>query len=339
MIQNDSGVSVRTKDLWTGYRCRKGDTVISGGIDATLRRGELTCLLGPNGAGKSTLLKTLSGFLPPLRGDISIEGRSCVDFTERELSRTISVVLTERLSVTNMTAVELVALGRSPYTGFSGSLSEVDRRVVHDALAAVGIEWMAQRTVQTLSDGERQKVMIAKSLAQETPIIYLDEPTAFLDYPSKVEIMLLLQRLARERGKTVFLSTHDLEMALQTADRVWLLDKVNGLTLGVPEDLALDGALGRYFDRGGLRFDASAGDFRINHVMHGKVGVIVDEATDDAGLRCNLLRKALGRVGYAAVEDVNASVVIRAGSGGYSMNGRRMNSIGEVLEAVNEGMS
>lgn len=339
MIKNDSTVSVRTKDLWTGYRSRKGETVISEGIDATLQRGELTCLLGPNGAGKSTLLKTLSGFLPPLRGEICVEGRAWEDFSERELSRTVSVVLTERLSVTNMTAVELVALGRSPYTGFSGALSEDDRHVVRDALAAVGIDEMAQRTVQTLSDGERQKVMIAKSLAQETPIIYLDEPTAFLDYPSKVEIMLLLQRLARERGKTVFLSTHDLEMALQIADRVWLLDKVNGLTVGVSEDLALDGALGRYFDRGGLRFDAAACDFRISHAIHGEVGVIIDEATDAAELRCSLLRKALGRVGYAAVDDAKASVVVRVGTEGYLVDGRRMNSIGEAIEAVNEGLS
>lgn len=339
MIKNDSIVSVETRGLWTGYSGCKGETVISEGINATLRRGELTCLLGPNGAGKSTLLKTLSGFLAPLRGEIYVDRRAWGDFTERELSRTISVVLTERLNVTNMTAAELVALGRSPYTGFSGSLSGHDRSVVHDALVSVGIEEMAHRTVQTLSDGERQKVMIAKSLAQETPIIYLDEPTAFLDYPSKVEIMLLLQRLAREHGKTVFLSTHDLEMALQIADRVWLLDRVNGLTVGVPEDLALDGALGRYFDRGGLRFDVAACDFRINHAISGDVGVMIDEATDAAWLRCILLRKALARVGFAAVEDAKASVVVRVGSEGYSVNDRRMNSIGEVIEAVNEGLS
>ena len=142
-------------------------------------------------------------------------------------------------------------------------MSADDRLIVEESIALVGIEGLRGRMVQTLSDGERQKVMIAKALAQETPVIFLDEPTAFLDYPSKVEIMLLLQKLSRTKDKTVFLSTHDLELALQIADKVWLLDKQHGMTIGTPEEVALNGSISAYFQRNGLEFDVEHRIFRI----------------------------------------------------------------------------
>ncbi len=147
-----------------------------------------------------------------------------------------------------MTVRELIGMGRSPYTGFWGKLSRADDEIVDKAIGLVNIHPLASRMLHTLSDGERQKAMIAKALAQETPVIYLDEPTAFLDFPSKVEIMQLLHHLTRETDKTIFsLSTHDLELALQIADKIWLMDKVNGITSGTPEDLALEGYLSRFF--------------------------------------------------------------------------------------------
>ena len=158
-------------------------------------------------------MKTLSAFLPPLKGEIFIEHKRLGEYSDAELSKVIGVVLTEKLSLNNMSVEELVEMGRSPYTGFWGRMDKNDRRIVAESIALVGIDNLRGRMIQTLSDGERQKVMIAKALAQETPVIFLDEPTAFLDYPSKVEIMQLLQRLAREKNKTVFLSTHDLELA------------------------------------------------------------------------------------------------------------------------------
>lgn len=256
--------TLETRNLSTGYiTSGHRRTVVTGLINATLHPGQLTCLLGPNGAGKSTLLRTLAGFQPPLEGQILIDGSPLGSFTPPQLARTIGVVLTDRVSLANMSVRELVSLGRSPYTGFWGRLSADDLAVVDHAIALVGIGPLAARPVSGLSDGERQKTMIAKALAQQTPVIYLDEPTAFLDFPSKVEMLLLLRRLAREEGKTVFLSTHDVELALQVADTLWLIDKRLGVATGEPSALARGGVIARYFEREGVMFDARAGVFRI----------------------------------------------------------------------------
>ena len=240
--------TIRIRNLSIGYTSKHSVKVVTEGITDTIRSGELTCLLGENGSGKSTLLRTLSGFLPPLSGDITILGKPLKAYREKELATVIGVVLTEKSNLQNMTVEELVGMGRSPYTGFWGRLSAGDRAKVGEALAMVGITPLRDRLVQTLSDGERQKVMIAKALAQETPIIFLDEPTAFLDYPSKVDILHLLYRLSHEAGKTVFLSTHDLELALQVADQLWLMAKGRGVQTGTPEDLTRDGSLEHFFN-------------------------------------------------------------------------------------------
>lgn len=333
--------TVEVKGLATGYVSKSTRKVITEGVNASLHNGELTCLLGPNGAGKSTLLRTLSAFQPPLAGEILIEGRPLDEYSAAGLARVIGVVLTDRISLDNMTVHELVSMGRSPYTGFWGRLSLDDRRMVDHALDLVGIRDLSRRMVQTLSDGERQKMMIAKALAQETPIIFLDEPTAFLDYPSKVEIMQLLQRLAREEGKTVFLSTHDLELALQIADKVWLIDKTYGVNIGVPEDLALDGALGRYFEREGVVFDMGTGLFRINNRPSRTMRLTGDRHTT----RFKMVKKALGRVGVLAqsscgktVEADNSSRSIghiEISDECYIINGTsRCSTIAELLEAI-----
>lgn len=333
--------TVEVKGLATGYVSKSTRKVITEGVNASLHNGELTCLLGPNGAGKSTLLRTLSAFQPPLAGEILIEGRPLDEYSAAGLARVIGVVLTDRISLDNMTVHELVSMGRSPYTGFWGRLSLDDRRMVDHALDLVGIRDLSRRMVQTLSDGERQKMMIAKALAQETPIIFLDEPTAFLDYPSKVEIMQLLQRLAREEGKTVFLSTHDLELALQIADKVWLIDKTYGVNIGVPEDLALDGALGRYFEREGVVFDMGTGLFRINNRPSRTMRLTGDRHTT----RFKMVKKALGRVGVLAqsscgktVEADNTSISIgeiEISDECYIINGTtRCSTIAELLEAI-----
>lgn len=187
-------------------------------INLELRSGQLASLIGENGIGKSTLLKTLTGFLPKLKGSLLLGNRDIESFSQRELARQVSIVLTQKPDVQNLTIEEIIGLGRSPYTGFFGRLRAEDRKVVDDAIATMGIEKLRGRMIQTLSDGERQKVMIAKALAQETSIILLDEPTAFLDFPSKAETFQSLQRMAHERDKLILLSTHDLELAVRFAD-------------------------------------------------------------------------------------------------------------------------
>ena len=257
-------MEIELKGLSTGYHTKKGDRVVSQSITATLQAGELTCLLGPNGAGKSTLLRTLCAFQPPLSGEMLLDGCPLESFTSQELATRIGVVLTERQDIRGMRVREMVAMGRSPYTGFWGKLSAEDEAAVDAAIEAVGIQPLAQRMVHTLSDGERQKVMIAKALAQQTPVILLDEPTAFLDFPSKVEMLLLLAHLAHDMQKNIFLSTHDLELALQTADRLWLMGKeTDGVVIGAPKELACSGALPHFFSGPGISFDAKTMRFEV----------------------------------------------------------------------------
>lgn len=213
--------AITTNRLTVGYR---GHRVVED-ISLSLPCGRLVCLLGPNGAGKSTLLRTLCGFQPPIAGTVTISGSDLTAMSAAEVARLVSVVLTDRPLTPSLTAAEMVGMGRAPYTGFWGRLSDDDRRLVSEAMQTVGIDSLATRRMGQLSDGERQKVMIAKALAQHTPVIVLDEPTAFLDYPSKVAVMKTLARLAHDEGKTILMSTHDLELAAQLGDE--LMEIVN----------------------------------------------------------------------------------------------------------------
>lgn len=286
--------TIRLRDLSIGYPDKHNTKRVAEHLNASIHSGELTCLLGTNGVGKSTLLRTLSAFQPPLGGDIDLLDRPLSTYDDRQLATVIGVVLTEKSDIRNMTVEELVGLGRSPYTGFWGTLKESDRRIVHEAIARVRIESLTQRMVHTLSDGERQKVMIAKALAQETPIIFLDEPTAFLDFPSKVEVMQLLHNLTHTLQKTVFMSTHDLELALQIADKIWLMDRTNGIAIGTPEDLSLEGKLSSFFSRKGITYDTETGFFRIDTDYRREIHL------HGHGSRYAMVRKALQRNGIRA---------------------------------------
>ena len=218
-------MNITLEQLSVGY---KGFPPVVSNINVEIKSGELTCLIGSNGIGKSTLLKTLTGFLPKLSGRLLLDGRDINMLSQRERAKYISIVLTYKSDVQNLSVTEMVGMGRMPYTGFWGKLNTSDQTIVAEAIEMVGIEHLKNRMIQTLSDGERQKVMIAKALAQQTPVILLDEPTSFLDFPSKVEMLQLLHRLAKETNKVVFLSTHDLELAIRIADRLVELNK-NGL--------------------------------------------------------------------------------------------------------------
>ena len=301
--------TIQLRNLSIGYLTKNNRKIVASDINADIFSGELTCLLGANGIGKSTLLRTLSAFQPKLDGQIYIEGKEIETYSEKQLSTLIGVVLTEKCDIKNMTARELIGLGRSPYTGFWGTLSDTDKTIVDKAIAMVKIEDLASRMVHTLSDGERQKVMIAKALAQETPIIFLDEPTAFLDFPSKVEIMQLLHRLSRQTNKTIFLSTHDLELALQIADKIWLIDKQSGINIGTPEDLSLSGHLTSFFARKGIIFDEETGLFRIENTYTKQIKLI------GHGQLYSMVRKALLRNGILATRNIESEDYIEVCNG------------------------
>lgn len=255
---------IEIKRLTTGYSKRGAKAnVISSDINATMNEGELICLLGPNGAGKSTLLKTITGYLSPLSGDILVNGKSICNYTIQERARLISLVTTERIHFPDMTVYDLVAMGRSPYTGFWGKLSDNDKLIVNKSLDMVGMLKFQSRRADTLSDGERQKVLIAKAIAQQTPAIILDEPTAFLDYPSKVQMMIMLRRLAHNLSKLIFISTHDLRQALLLADRLWLIDHEKGFTTGTADELSENGKIASYFNCSEMVYDPKEKLFNI----------------------------------------------------------------------------
>jgi len=284
--------------LTIGYRhSRRPAKVVAEGLSLELARSQFVCLVGPNGAGKSTLIRTLTGVQPPLVGRVLLEGQDVHRLPPIELAQQVSVVLTERLAAAALPVFSLVALGRFPYTGWSGRLSERDEAVVRWSLESVGALDLAERDVSELSDGEQQKVMIARALAQEPRLMVLDEPTAFLDLPRRVELMHLLRRLARETESTFLLSTHDLDLALRTADRIWLLPPGGPLQDGAPEDLVLSDAFERTFRNEGVSFDKSTGAFRIHAAATGVVALIGE------GTHAFWTQRALEREGFEVGPD------------------------------------
>ena len=242
-------------DLYIGYAEDAGRHIVAETLSASLPKGVMACLVGANGVGKSTLMRTLSGFQPALRGEVRIDGSAIEVYTPRELSERVGVVLTERENTPDLTVEEVVAIGRMPYTNFWGRLTNADHWAVDEAMTLVGIEHLRHKKIGRVSDGERQKAMIAKALAQQTDIIFLDEPTAFLDYGSKVSVMRLLSRLAHEQGKAILLSTHDLEIAFQTVDELWILQH-DGLQTGTLDALEQRGAVSAFLAKSGLRYES-----------------------------------------------------------------------------------
>lgn len=292
-----TGDILQTDSLTIGYRQhRQPPVVVARNIDVTLAPGELVCLIGPNGAGKSTLMRTLAGMQPALAGQVRLDGRDVHTITNAERARLLSVVLTEQVDVGSLSVYALVALGRYPYTDWSGVMTTQDEQVVQWAILAVGAQDLAGRHVGELSDGERQKVMIARALAQEPAVMLLDEPTAFLDLPRRVEIMQMLRQLARETGRAVLLSTHDLDLALRSADRIWLMPYHAPVQVGAPEDLVLTGAFEAAFQSEGVIFDRASGSFRIA-VQHS--GEIVMRGGDS--ITQNWTQRALERAGFAVI--------------------------------------
>lgn len=280
-------------DLAVGYAGhRKAPRIIVAGVNLHLMPAELVCLIGPNGAGKSTLMRTLAGMQPPLAGRIQINGTDLNALPPRELARRLSIVLTDRVDVGILSAHMLVALGRYPYTGWSGRLRPEDEVVVEQAIEAVGAADLAGRNVAELSDGERQKIMIARALAQEPVVLLLDEPTAFLDMPRRAELMTMLRRLARQSNRAILLSTHDLDLALRSADRIALLPKGGTLQIGAPEDLVLNGLFEAAFQAEGMAFDAYSGSFKTASAAAGIIDVTGD------GLPAVWTRRALEREGF-----------------------------------------
>jgi len=212
-------------------------TVLASDLDLILKKGQVTGLLGPNGSGKSTLLRTLSGLQPAIEGTIQVLGNPVISRNVRQTARILSIVLTERIEVRNLSVFDMVAMGRYPYNNWMGRISQADRKIIEKALSQVHLSGYASQLVDELSDGEQQRVLIARALAQDTPLIILDEPTAHLDLPNRISTMHLLKSLANETGKSILFSSHDLELALMVTDILWLLKKGGEMLTGTPDTL------------------------------------------------------------------------------------------------------
>lgn len=306
--------NIETRELEIGYRsAREQPAIVARNINVRLNPGELVCLLGPNGAGKSTLMRTLAAMQEPISGQVLLDGQDIHRMDSQARARVLSVVLTERITAGLMDVYSIVSLGRYPYTSWNGKLTDNDHRVIQWALDAVHAQEFSHRQVSELSDGERQRVMMARALAQEPQLMVLDEITAFLDLPRRVEIMRTLRRLARETRKAILLSTHDLELALRSADRIWLLPKGGSLQVGTPEELVLNGAFERAFQSEGVDFDPIAGAFRLHREHIGEV-----ELANDS-LHAVWTGRALERHGYRVMPEGTGCTlrVIVASDGSY----------------------
>jgi len=259
MKQNRQHIALEGKGLTLGYFHQKAKKEILNGLDFQLYTGELTCLLGPNGVGKSTLIKAILGQIKPWKGEIKIDDQTIENLGVEELAKQISVVLTEPVFPGNMTVGQLIALGRTPHTGWSGKLGEKDRQIVEKALSDTKITYLRDERLSEISDGQRQKAMIARALAQDCKLMILDEPTAHLDLVNRFEIMELLRDIAAQKGKAVLVVTHDLDIAIETADRFWLLNCGTPLISGKPEDLIISGQINQLLPGDKYRFNLERG--------------------------------------------------------------------------------
>jgi len=302
-MMTSGGPALQTRDLAVGYRTRRSRRAVLERVNVAVRPGELVCLLGPNGIGKSTLLRTIAKMQPALWGTVELGGADLRSISHAELARRLGVVLTERVVVDALSVRQLVGLGRYPHSGWFGGLTDRDRRTVEWAIDAVGARHLADRDFSRLSDGERQRVMIARALAQEPVLLLLDEPTAFLDVPSRVELMGLLRQLTRDARLAVVASTHDLELALRTADTIWLVMPGGEIVTGAPEDVVLAGGIGQAFEGRQIRFHPEERSFRL---LTGESG---DAEVRGSGLRAALTAAVLEREGYNVVGSSNACLL------------------------------
>lgn len=314
--------AIKIESLTIGYECKGSFSEVAHQINASVYAGELTSLIGPNGVGKSTLLRTLSRLQPMYEGNVRLYGEDIRAISKERLATLLSIVLTERPSIYNISVKEMVAMGRNPYTNYWGTLSLKDEKVIDEALEMVGIVDLEARKFETLSDGEKQKVMIAKALAQQTPIILLDEPTSFLDYPSKIDLMQLLYQLTQEMQKTILFSTHDLDLAMQVCDKMALMSATE-IVIGTPEDLSLNHRLSQFMGGKGMVFDYQTGLFKVKHPIQWGIKM------EGYGTSSVMLQKALLRKGILSNSSIESRAFIVATEEGYALH----TGAGEILLA------
>jgi iron complex transport system ATP-binding protein len=299
--------------LAIGYEGKQSNLVLMKDLSLGLRAGELVCFMGPNGIGKSTLLRTLAGLQKPLNGSLS-------KIDERQ----IAVVLTDRVSASHMTAGELIAFGRYPYLDWSAALTNKDTNIIRESMELVHVAHLADKKLYELSDGQLQMVMIARALAQQTPVMLLDEPTAHLDLNNRLEVMKVLRNLTRSTGKAILVATHELDLALQTADLIWLATRDQKVIEGIPEDLVLNGAFDDVFQFKG--FDLRTG--KVQHEVYREKRIkLIGE-----GHHYLWTKNALERNGYEVSDSIG--VAIQIDNGQWTVDNEQFATLAELVEGL-----
>ncbi len=293
--------ALQTNNLSVGYKHKKKAHVILSSMDVTMAYGELVCFMGQNGVGKSTLLRTLSGIQPPLAGKVWLGDKDIASLSKKDIAQQLSLVLTEQVPAANLSVYELLTLGRYPYLGWDIRLSSQDRELIDRAIALTHIETLLAQKLHTLSDGQRQKAMIARALVQDCSVMVLDEPTAHLDLNNRIEIVLLLKQLSKEVNKAILMATHELDLALQVADRLWLAHSDGPLLTGIPEDLVLNGGLDDTFRLKG--YDLKTGRITYRTTQHLSVHI------QGRGYAYLWTKNALERNGYPLVSSSDGAEV------------------------------
>lgn len=323
-------IIAETSDLTIGYKTSDRTSIILEHLALTARHGELVALIGRNGTGKSTLLRTMVALQQPLSGTVILSGNDVFSSDRSSLPRVVSFASTEPFAVHNIRVREVVALGRFPYTNWIGSLTPEDELSVSEALESTGLMSLADRNIDAVSDGEKQRALIARSLAQDTELLVMDEPTAYLDLPSRYSIVSLLKKLTREKGKCVIYSTHDLDTAINEADKIWLMSE-KGVAEGAPEDLMLSGTIARAFESPLLSFSQTSGTFSFRRKRQGAVTI------EAAGTLRKLTERALHRCGYRTEQDsaIRITALEKEGRTEWSlMLGGRTEYYGSIYELV-----
>jgi iron complex transport system ATP-binding protein len=303
-------IVIKTNNLSVGYQIKNGFSEILNSINLTCYQSELIALIGENGSGKSTLLKTFARLSSFRSGNILFRNNNeLIDIqylNKKDFAKKLSFVSTEIIKVENLTVYDVVALGRFPYTNWFGALSESDSRIINHSIDLVGLGNFKNKNINEISDGERQKVMIARTLAQDTEIIILDEPTAFLDLPNRYELISLLSNLSREKKKTIIFSTHDLNLAIKEVDKIWLISNGN-IYENAPEDLIISGKIDSVFKNDKIKLDRNSGEFILEKKYNDKIQLTGE------GIYYNWTVKALNRIGYevSGNEEINKTIIIK----------------------------
>ncbi len=315
-------MNFEAKNITIGY----GKYVVQSALNLSAHESDLICLIGTNGAGKSTLLRSLVALQPLLGGDVFINGKSISKLNNHQRSKLFALVLTDKVDIENLSVFELVAMGRFPHTNWAGALTTHDKEIIEKAINDVNLSHKSSSKINEISDGEKQRAIIAKALAQDTPLILLDEPTAHLDLPNRIEIMMLLRRLSVTTKKTFILSTHELDLAIQMSDRIWLMTK-DGVNIGIPEDLMLSGMFQRAFGSNTFSFDPIDGRCHIKQYT-GTMRIKIT-ADDNAQIQKAWLERAFIRIGINV--DENSDIEIHCNDKGYIKDDKQYTTIETLL--------